>query len=518
MSPAMNAITVSNVQKSFGETRALRNANLVAAMGEVHAIVGENGSGKSTLAKIISGVFASDAGGVSLLGQTPKNPQHTLSLGAATIFQEMMLAEQLSITENMFAGSDGLWRKHFSQSEKRNETKMILERLSGQGIDPDARVADLPLHLKQWIVLGRAIRLNPKVLILDESSAALDLEGTARLHQEIRRLRNGGTCVIIVTHRIAELVKIADRATVLRDGVTVGDFEKADITEHNLLSLMSADSRKSNDVQRSSHIEALSRKTMLRCQGLQLQMDARPFDFSLKAGEIVGVAGLDGAGQTEFVRVLAGISPGHAGSVEVVDASGAGTRISSVVDAGLSGIAYVSGDRKREGIFPSLSTFENFSMSLYGRHKSKIGIIDRRNLLKIFGSEKDRLSIKANSPSDRITVLSGGNQQKVLIARAFANHPNVIVLNDPARGVDIGTKQELYRQLIAFAERGGAVVYLSSETEEFLGFADRVAVFVGMSLFDIVADEDLGGNVLLHAMFGRKSNLMATANAMEHVL
>jgi ABC-type sugar transport system ATPase subunit len=514
----MNGITVNNVQKSFGETRALHNANLVAAMGEVHAIVGENGSGKSTLAKIISGVFACDAGEVSLLGQTPKNPQHTLSLGAATIFQEMMLAEQLSIFENMFAGSDGLWRKRSSQSEKRTETKMILERLSGQVIDPDARVADLPLHLKQWIVLGRAIRLNPKVLILDESSAALDLEGTERLHTEIRRLRNDGTCVIIVTHRIAELVKIADRATVLRDGATVGELEKTDITEHNLLSLMSADSRKPDDVQRSGGIEALSRKTMLRCQGIQLQAGATPFDFYLKAGEIVGVAGLDGAGQTEFVRALAGISPSPAGYVEAVDASDAGTRISSVADAGTSGVAYVSGDRKREGIFPSLSTFENFSMSLYGRHKSKIGIIDRRNLLKIFGSEKNRLSIKTNALSDRITVLSGGNQQKVLIARAFANHPNVIVLNDPARGVDIGTKQELYRQLTAFAQRGGAVVYLSSETEEFLGFADRVAVFVGMSLFDTVEEDDLGGNVLLHAMFGRKSDVLASQNSMEQAL
>jgi ABC-type sugar transport system ATPase subunit len=514
----MNGITVSNVQKSFGETRALRNANLVAAMGEVHAIVGENGSGKSTLAKIISGVFACDAGEVSLLGQTPKNPQQTLSLGAATIFQEMMLAEQLSIAENIFAGSDGLWRKRFSQSEKRTETKTILERLSGHAIDPDARVADLPLQLKQWIVLGRAIQLNPKVLILDESSAALDLEGTERLHTEIRRLRNDGTCVIIVTHRIAELVKIADRATVLRDGVTVGHLEKNGITEHNLLSLMSADSRKPNDVQRSVGIKALSRKTMLRCQGIQLQSGATPFDFYLKAGEIVGVAGLDGAGQTEFVRALAGIRPSPAGNVEAVDASDAGTQISSVADAGKSGVAYVSGDRKCEGIFPSLSIFENFSMSLYGRHKSKIGIIDRRNLFKIFGSERNRLNIKTNSPFDRITVLSGGNQQKVLIARAFANHPNVIVLNDPARGVDIGTKQELYRQLTAFAQRGGAVVYLSSETEEFPGFADRVAVFVGMSLFDTVEQGGLGGNVLLHAMFGRKSDVITSPNSMEQAL
>ncbi len=500
---AMGGISVRGVQKSFGGTRALVDATLDAAMGEVHAIVGENGSGKSTLAKIISGVFTPDAGVVSLLGETPRNPQHTLSLGVATIFQEMMLAEQLSISQNMFAGIDGFLRKNGTDKAKRAQAKSILERLSGQAIDPDALVADLPLHLKQWVVLGRAIRSNPKVLILDESSAALDLAGTERLHAEIRRLRNEGACVLIVTHRIAELVQIADRATVLRDGATVGRLVRGEITEHNLLSLMSAATRDVQGTGRTRKVATLPQRTVLRCTGLRLGPAASPFDFALEAGEIVGVAGLDGAGQTEFVRALAGIKPAVGGRVDAPDASAVGRPVASIADAGSAGIAYVSGDRKREGIFPGLSTFENFCMALYKRHRSRTGLIDARKLAQAFGRETSRLGIKFARSSDRITALSGGNQQKVLIARAFASDPRVIVLDDPARGVDIGTKQELYRQLVAFAQRGGAVVYLSSEIEEFFGFADRVTVFVRTSLFQTLGSDDIGEATLLPAMFGR---------------
>ncbi len=511
----MSGISVRGVSKSFGETRALVDASLDAAMGEVHAIVGENGSGKSTLAKIIAGVFPADAGSVSVLGETPRNPQHTLSLGVATIFQEMMLAESLSITENMFAGSDGFWRKREAAQVKWAQTKAILERLSGHTINPEARVADLPLHLKQWIVLGRAIRSNPKVLILDESSAALDLAGTDRLYDEIRRLRDGGTCVLIVTHRIAELVRVADKATVLRDGVTVGRLAKADISEHNLLSMMSAATRDEKSGGRIRDVGVSSRKTVLRCIDLRLEAGTVPFDFALRTGEIVGVAGLDGAGQTQFVRALAGIAVPPAGRVEAVSASDASAPVTSVAAASAAGIAYVSGDRKREGIFPSLSILENFGMALYRRHRGRSGLIDAGSLAESFARETARLGIKFNRRSDRITALSGGNQQKVLIARALASDPRVIVLDDPARGVDIGTKQALYRQLIAFAQRGGAVVYLSSEIEEFLDFADRAVVFVNMSLFDTVEAADIGEDTLLPAMFGRRSDVIRAGDAVR---
>ena len=499
------AVSVNGVSKSFGETRALVGAGLDADFGEVHAIVGENGSGKSTLAKIVAGVFAPDSGDVRLLGETPRTPRQVLGLGVATIFQEMMLAESLSIAENVFAGADGFWRRRASARDRRAQTWAILRRLSGQSIDPDTRVGNLPLHLKQWVVLGRAIRSDPRVLILDESSAALDLAGTERLHDEIRRLRDGGACVLIVTHRIAELVRIADRATVLRDGATVEQLARSELTENNILSLMSAATHHSGDAGRVTGVEVASSKVALRAVGVRLDAGAPPFDFHLRAGEIVGVAGLDGAGQLEFVRALAGIDGAVSGRVEVVTTGGAGVAIASIATANAAGVAYVSGDRKREGIFPNLSTFENFGMALYGRHRRRDGLIDRRALRQAFARETSRLGVKYSRRSDRITALSGGNQQKVLIARAFASEPQVIVLNDPARGVDIGTKQELYRRLVEFAERGGAVIYLSSEIEEFLEFADRAVVFVGMTLFETFAAGDIGEATLLPAMFGRRA-------------
>ncbi|RUZ73781.1 sugar ABC transporter ATP-binding protein, partial [Mesorhizobium sp. M7A.F.Ca.US.006.01.1.1] len=441
----MDGIRIVNVKKSFGETHALTNASLAAAMGEVHAIVGENGSGKSTLAKIISGVLTPDAGSVTVLGDAPRDPGHSRQLGVATIFQEMMLAEELSVAENVFAGADGFLLKKMSSGAKNLATKALIERLSGQQMDPTTKVADLPLHLKQWIVLARAIRTEPRVLILDESSAALDLAATERLHQEIRRLRDRGACVLIVTHRIAELVKIADKATVLRDGETVGTLSKSEITEKNLLRLLSAG--KVQSVQQAGSLQAAraQAQTLLRCDGFQLASGTAAFDFSLREGEIVGVTGLDGAGQTEFVRALVGVDQPFAGIVEARNAEGEPVLISSVKDAYEARISYVSGDRKKEGIFPALSTFENFGIALYARHRQKNGLIDAKSLRKSFLDEVARLGIKVGAAGNRITSLSGGNQQKILIARAFSSGPKVIVLNDPARGVDIGTKQELYR-------------------------------------------------------------------------
>ncbi len=511
----MPRVSLTNINKAFGETHALNGASLQAELGEVHAIVGENGSGKSTLAKVMSGVVLPDQGTVEVLGGHPKCPADAIALGIATIYQEIMLAEDLSIFENMFAGTDGLWRKSFSDNEKRRQTKELLERLTRTTIDPDARVATLPLSIKQWIVIGRALLAKPKLLIFDESSAALDLDATNRLHDEMRRLRDAGSCVMLVTHRIAELVRIADSATVLRDGETVGHLKKADITEDNLLSLMSASIDVADVGERSKRVVAMAHKPLLMAENVRVTQTAQSFDFRVDTGEIVGLAGLDGAGQTEFVRMLAGIEPLAQGEVHITDSATQSHAIDSLKDAEAAGITYVSGDRKKEGIFPNLSILENFGMALFARHSNRAGIIEQSTLDGAFSGEVERLGIKFGSGSDKITTLSGGNQQKVLIARAFALNPRLIVLNDPARGVDIGTKQELYRHLRAFASNGGAVVYLSSEIEEFFHFADRADVFVSNALFASFRGSDISEAKILPAMFGREEAIEFDAHAGE---
>lgn len=501
----MSDVQVVDVHKAFGETKALDGATLHAYAGEIHAIIGENGSGKSTMAKVLSGIHTIDRGTVSILGQRPTSPQDARRLGVATIFQEVLVADELSVTDNLFVGVDGLWSRKVSEDRKRAIAAEMMHRFTGEHIDPLSPVGDLPLSVKQWIVIGRALIGEPKILIFDESSAALDLDGTARLHEEMRKLRDKGACVIIVTHRIAELVRITDRATVLRDGRTVGELAKADITEANILALMTGQARSGSSAGTTTGRAAKDarRSPILRAEAVSFAGRA-PFDFELAAGEVVGITGLDGAGQDDFVRALAGIRQSDEGVVRITSDSG-WSDLRTALDAEQAGVAFVSGDRKREGIFPNLSIFENLAIGLYKQTSNKAGFIDRARLEQIFADEVRRFSIKIGNKHNRITTLSGGNQQKVLISRALAAKPRVIVLNDPARGVDIGTKHDLYRELKKFVAQGGAVVYLSSELEEFFDFADRVAVFHDQSIFRILEGADISEEKILQAMFAHTS-------------
>ncbi|GAB5468430.1 MAG: sugar ABC transporter ATP-binding protein [Rhodospirillales bacterium] len=502
-----DAIRLSDIEMRFGETRALAGASLSTAAGEVHAIVGENGSGKSTLAKVMSGVIVPQGGSVSVFGHAPKSPAEAIAAGVSTIFQEIMVAEQLTVYENVFAGVDGFWRTKLPRAEKRRQAREVLQRLANVDIDPDWRVADLPLSLKQWIVIARSLLRQPRLLIIDESSAALDLEATKRLHGEMRRLRDAGSCVVLVTHRIAELVRIADSATVLRDGATVGRLTKSEITEDNLLKLLSATGKSDALQQRETRVEATQRHPILAAKQAKAMPHGSPQDFEVYPGEIVGLAGLDGAGHAEFVALLAGIVQPASGQVLLSDGAGGSRALGSLAEAERGGVTYVSGDRKKEGIFPNLSILENFGLALMDRVAGAGGLLDRKAVGGAFAEEVERLGIKFGRRGDKITTLSGGNQQKVLIARAFARKPKVIVLNDPARGVDVGTKRDLYRHLRSFAAEGGTVIYLSSEIEEFLGFADRVAVFVKGSIFAAFEGEDIDEDRILSALFGRKEHI-----------
>ena len=499
----MPAISINNVTKRFGETRALSSANLEAEFGQIHAIVGENGSGKSTLAKILAGIVPADSGTGDVMGMAPSSPAEAIGLGVSTIFQEMMLAEELPIWENVFAGADTFWRRTSSTAEKKKRTSELLILLSFSDIDPDLLVISVPLFVKQWIVIARALLQNPKVLVFDESSAALDLEATNRLHAEMLRLKEQGTCVVIVTHRIAELVKIADAATVLRDGSTVGCLGRSEMTEENLLRLMSASRYAKKAKTQDTRVVYATHKPALEALNVVAMVGNAPFNFKVLPGQIVGVAGLEGAGQSEFDRAKAGIKQPVNGEEQVWRNSTENVAIESLADAAECRISYVSGDRKREGSFPNLSILENFGMAVSGQYSNRFGLIQRNLLSRAFGVEEERLSIKFASKFDKITTLSGGNQQKVLIARAFAQEPKVIILNDPARGVDIGTKQDLYGHLRDFASDGGAVVYLSTEIEEFFDFADRADVFFEGSLFASFEGDDINEDKILAAMFGQ---------------
>ena len=505
-------IYVQDVHKYFGVTRALNGVNFSANFGEIHAIVGGNGCGKSTLAKVMSGVLPIDKGKVSVLGHTPTSPVMARNMGIATVFQEVMIAEEASVLDNLFVGSDDFWWKNFTQREKVLKAQEIMEDLVGEYVDPYTQAFNLSLPIKAWITIARAfLRENTKVLILDESSAALDFDSTERLFKKMRELRDNGVAVFIVTHRIAELVRISDKATVMRDGKDVGVLEKKDLNEKNLIGLMTGRAE-TGEKSKSIAVQTKTEKLVLRAENLVVWPDSKPVNFEVKRGEIVGVTGLDGNGQDDFVKILAGVQEAHGGTTEILDSNENFSKYNSLDDAKKNGISFVSGDRKKEGILPNLSIYENLVVPLYKKTSRGgfLGFVDWLELNGIFDWEVDRLSIKTGPRDNLIGSLSGGNQQKVMIARSFAQHPKVLILNDPARGIDVSTKRDLYVHLRKYVEEGNTVIFLSSELEEFIGLCPKVMVFRNGTVFDIFENENVNADTLLEGMFGQTAGIGET--------
>ena len=512
-------IYVQNAFKSFGVTKALNGVNLKANFGEIHAIVGGNGCGKSTLAKVISGVLPLDKGKFSILGQSPASPIEAQKVGIATVFQEVMIAEEATVYENLFIGYDGFFGKKITNREKVEKAANIMMELAGEFIDPYTIASQLSLGLKAWITIGRAFLRNPKVLILDESSAALDFDSTERLFSKMRELKSKGAAIFIVTHRIAELVRISDRATVMRDGIDVGVLSGNEVTEKNLLSLMTGDKKFSTASEiKSTPPLSKTDEIVLSASNLKVWDGEGVINLNLPKGEILGITGLDGQGQDNFVKALAVIEKPIIGEVMVKQSAEEQEltkkeykRIDSLIDAKKNGIAYVSGDRKKEGIFPNMSIYENMVIPLYKGKQAKtsggfLGFIKWGELNGIFDWEVERLSIKTGPKSNLITSLSGGNQQKVMIARAFTTTPKILILNDPARGIDVGAKRDLNKHLRNFVNDGGTVVFLSSELEEFIGLCHRVVVFRDGKIFETFEKENIEPNIILEGMFGHTKN------------
>ena len=506
-------IYVQDVHKSFGVTKALDGVNFSANFGEIHAIVGPNGCGKSTLAKVLSGVLPIDKGKVSVVGHFPTSPVMARDLGIATVFQEVMIADEASVVDNLFIGSDDFWYKNLTLREKAKKAEELMEDLVGEYIDPNTLAINLSLPIKAWITIGRAfLRENTKVLILDESSAALDFDSTERLFKKMREFRDSGMAVFIVTHRIAELIRISDKATVMRDGVDVGVLDKKDLNEKNLLSLMTGkveSGEKSKDVA----VQTKSDKVVIRAKDLVVWPESVPVNLEIRRGEILGVKGLDGNGHDDIVKILAGVQESHGGTTEVLNINDKFVKYNTLMEAKEQGISFVSGDRKKEGILPNLSIYENMVIPLY-RTTSRAGFLGFINWLELNGVyewELDRLNIKTGLKSDLITSLSGGNQQKVMIARSFGQHPKILILNDPARGIDVNTKTDLYHHLRKYVEEGNSVVFLSSELEEFIGLCPKVIVFRHGSVFDIFENEKVNADTLLQGMFGQTQGIGSTS-------
>ena len=496
-------LAAAGISRSFGETRALVKASVALRAGDVHAIVGENGSGKSTLVKILSGVISPDAGRLVVadreLGRIP-SPRRARELGIATVFQEVLVVEGLSVLDNVWLGADGEFRRRVGAAEKRERAREALALLTERPPALDSPLESLELSDRQVVVIARALVQRPRVWILDESTSALDVSTRDRLFETIRDLCAAGTAVVFISHRMDEIESIADRITVLRSGTDVATLDRADSTASKLLRLMSAreETADASDRRGRSH----SDRVVLSLRSAVLEVGHDSVDIEVREGEIVGVAGLEGHGQERFLRIAAGVDRPVAGEV-LRHEDGRTVAISSQIEAARQGVVYVPRDRKTEGVFEPLSILDNFSLPTIDRDATGGVVSDRsrRRRLRAYG---EALGIRFASARHRITTLSGGNQQKVIIARWLATEPRVLVLNDPTRGVDVGTKLDIYRHLDELASSGVAVVILSTEVEEHMALMDRVLVFREGRVFAQIPADELSREGLVGAFFGRR--------------
>lgn len=499
-------VRVEHVAKAFGATQALRDCSFELRAGEVHALVGENGSGKSTLVKILSGVHLPDAGRVEVTGADAqlRSPKTALDHGIVTVFQEVLVAPARSVLDNVWLGFDDTWRARVSMREKRRRAKEALDNLLGRPVDLSASVEDLSLSDRQACCIVRALLRRPRILILDEATSALDVATRDRLFAVIGGLAAEGVGVIFITHRIDEIEEIGDRITVMRSGETVANLNRAAWTTHDLVRLMTG-SDELEAVGRHEKESAASRRgaPILTVRGLRLRPDGKPIDLTVHAGELIGLAGLEGHGQNEFLEALWGENV-VAGEV-VRHLAGGDVVIRSPVQAAQCDIAYVPRERARDSLFSWMTIRENFALPTLAQD-SRFGWLSLRSSRRRFASYVDGLQIVLGSPDDPITTLSGGNQQRVILARWLAFAPRILLLNDPTRGIDINSKNDLYALFSALASKSLAVVMLSTELDEHVELMDRVLVFREHELFCELDRSELSREALVAAFFGESGD------------
>jgi ribose transport system ATP-binding protein len=463
-------LEMEGISKRFGATRALHDVRLTVRSHEIHALMGENGAGKSTLMKVLSGVYQPDAGVIKVAGRpiVISKPADARAAGINLIYQELSVATNLSVAENVFMGSEPRTRWGTADiAEMNRRTEEVLRSL-GAPFSATTPARLLSIAQQQQVEIARALIHRGRILIMDEPTAALSDRETEALFRIVRKLRDEGIAVIYISHRMAEVNALADCVTVLRDGSYVGELERGQLDPGRIVQMMVGRPLGDFYQHRTGHIPG---KLVLDVENLAGGKVA-PASFKVHAGEVVGLAGLVGAGRTELARLIFGADPKTSGHVRL---DGEEIHIREPLDAIRLGIGYLPEDRKGQGLFLQLSALANTSMNTLGRN-SRLGVIDHAALRKLTSEAISRLSIKVNGPEGIVGGLSGGNQQKVLLARWLEIKPRVLLLDEPTRGVDVGAKSEIYRIINELALQGVAVVVISSELPEVVGICDRVVV------------------------------------------
>ena len=467
-------LKLSGVTKSFFGVHALKGVSFDLRAGEVHALVGENGAGKSTLIKVITGAHRPDEGSLEIQGQPvdDNDPVRARALGVAAIYQQPALFPDLSVAENIALGLEpgGAWRR-VRWGERRDRARRLLDKI-GARIDPEVEVRRLTMPEQQLVEIARALGADAKIVIMDEPTASLSDTEVVNLFRVIRDLKAHGVGVIYISHRLEELPEVADRVTALRDGVVVGTRMMGDVNRAELIRMMVG--RELSSV--FPKVEVPLGETVLELKGVGCrQSGVHGVNLTVRSGEILGLAGLVGAGRTELARVLFGLTPADEGTIFL---GGEPVTIDTPRQAVALGIAYVPEDRRRHGVVLEMSVAANTTLATL-RDVARLGLIDFAREAEVAADFVARLGVKTASLDAPVGSLSGGNQQKVALARWLAAGPKVLILDEPTQGVDVGAKSEIHRLMGELAGRGLAVVMISSELPEVLGMSDRIAVMHG---------------------------------------
>ncbi len=464
-------LEVRRVTKRFPGVTALSEVSLTLGAGEVLALIGENGAGKSTLMKILAGVQEPDEGSLLIDGRVERvdSVQTAQRLGIALIHQELNLSDNLDVGANIFLGREPLKHGLIDRQKIRDESAELLKRV-GLNVSPDTIVNRLPIGQQQLVEIARALSINARVLIMDEPTSSLSTHETERLFEVVKDLRQKGVSVIYISHRLGEVKELADRVTVFRDGQNAGDLACDEITHDRMVQLMVGRDI-SQFYARKPHNAG---EVVLEVKDLRTPANPdHPLNFSVRTGEIVGIAGLVGAGRTELLQVLFGVDPAVSGSIHV---SGKQCDLSSPRDAITAGLALVPEDRKQQGLVLEMAVRTNIGLAGLSRHRKGAGFLNDAQEARDSAAMIDKLRIKTPNERQIVQYLSGGNQQKVVLGKWLSMEPKVLLLDEPTRGIDIGAKQEIYSLMEELAEQGVAILFVSSEMEEILGMSDRTLV------------------------------------------
>jgi ribose transport system ATP-binding protein len=463
-------LEVRKISKSFPGVRALNNVDLRIWSGEVHALMGENGAGKSTLMKILSGAYRPDSGQILIDGKAVqfRNPHDARVAGIGIIYQELTVTPNLTVTGNVFLGSE-LKRFGFMKDTAGmdRKTREVLHRL-GTRFQASDRAANLLVAEQQQVEIARALFHRSRVLVMDEPTAALSDRETVRLFEIVRQLRSEGLAIIYISHRMAEVYELADRLSVLRDGEYVGELKRAEFSADKVIEMM-VGRRVEEFYEHNNHTAG---SVVLDVRNMDDGKRVKHASFQLRQGEVVGLAGLVGAGRTELARLVFGADKRKSGEVFL---NGRKLKINRPQDAIRSGIGYVPEDRKLQGVFLQMSSAANITMNVIGRYAAG-GVLNFGKLKERAEAEIEALRVRTASLASAAGGLSGGNQQKLLLARWLEINPKVLLLDEPTRGVDVGAKAEIYALIQRLVEKGMAVLFISSELPEIVGVCDRVLV------------------------------------------